>query len=170
MFKNKNKKSFLVIMLLVFALVFVATACGSEDPAPAPVAATTEPVQQINEKDVLLQAAKDYFDYLPANSNMITVDPAKSDLVENLDNYYVIDIRSEEAYAEGHIPGSVNIPFKEVGKAIDNLPTDKTIVVVCYTGRTGNQTSAVLKMAGFDALGLRGGHEEWVNAELPLEQ
>jgi len=172
MFKIKNRKSLLVIILLVFALVFFATACSSSEPAPAPVAPAeaTAPVQQISEQDVLLQAAKDYFDYLPANNNLTFVDPAKSDFVANLDSYYVIDVRAEDAYAEGHIPGSVNIPFKDVGAAIDTLPTDKTIVTVCYTGRTGNQTSAVLKMAGFDAIALRGGHEEWVDAGLPLEK
>lgn len=169
----KNKKNILVILFLVFALVFISTACsGESEPAPAPVAPAdvAAPVQEINEDAVLLQAAKDYFDYLPANSNMIVVDPEKSDFVANLDKYYVIDIRSEEAYAEGHIPGSVNIPFKEMGAAIDTLPTDEVIVTVCYTGRTGNQASSVLKMAGFDAIALRGGYEEWVNADLPIEK
>lgn len=163
MFINRKKSLFLVV-LLVLALVFITTACGSSEPAPASV-----PAPQISEEDVLLQAAKDYFDYLPANSNMTRVDPTKSDFVENLANYYVVDIRSEADYAKGHIPGAVNIPFAQMGSKIDTLPKDKTIVTVCYTGRTGNQTSAVLKMAGFDAIALRGGQEEWVEAKLPIE-
>lgn len=174
MFKNRKSKALLLIILVALTFSLMGTACSSDEPATAPAPApqpAAEPQEpQISEEEILMQAAIDYFNYLPQGNNLTFVDPAKSDLVENLANYYVIDIRAAEDYAKGHIPGSVNIPMATMGEAIPTLPTDKTLVLVCYTGRTGNQTTGVLRMAGFDALALRGGHEEWVNAGLEIEQ
>lgn len=176
MIRNKNIKVLSLIVLVALTFMLIGSACSSDEPTtapapapqPAPAAEPQEP--QISEEEILMQAAIDYFNYLPQGSNLTFVDPAKSDLVENLANYYVIDIRAAEDYAKGHIPGSVNIPMATLGEAIPTLPTDKTLVLVCYTGRTGNQATGVLRMAGFDALALRGGHEEWVNAGLEIEQ
>lgn len=173
---NKNIKVLSLIILVALTFVLIGSACSSDEPAtaPAPVPQPAPAVDsqelQISEEEILMQAAIDYFNYLPQGNNLTFVDPARSDLVENLANYYVIDIRAADDYAKGHIPGSVNIPMVTMGEAIPTLPTDKTLVLVCYTGRTANQTTGVLRMAGFNALALRGGHEEWVNAGLELEQ
>lgn len=74
------------------------------------------------------------------------------------DSIYILSVRKAEAYAEGHIAGAANIPFgSSMAASFDTLPMDKTIVVYCYTGQTAGQTTATLRLMGYDAVSLNGG-------------
>jgi ArsR family transcriptional regulator len=44
---------------------------------------------------------------------------------------YVVDVRSQDSYDMGHIPGSRLIPANDIVKHIDQLPRDKMIVTYC---------------------------------------
>ena len=71
---------------------------------------------------------------------------------------YVVDLRSAEDYAKGHIEGAVNLPYgKGMQKEFDKLPTDKTLVLQCYSGQTASQTMAALRIKGYNAYNLSGG-------------
>jgi rhodanese-related sulfurtransferase len=79
----------------------------------------------------------------------------------------VLDVRKAEDYTAGHIKGAVNIPF---GKGMDfsDVPTDKQVIVTCYTGQTAGQTVAVLRMLGYNAVSLKGGMTNgWLADSLP---
>jgi rhodanese-related sulfurtransferase len=91
------------------------------------------------------------------------------DLFENLNDGdtendpYIISLRSAEDYAQGHIPGAVNMGVKELFSA-DNLatiPPDRDVVVVCYTGQTAGQATAALNMLGYEAYSLLHGMSSW---------
>lgn len=75
----------------------------------------------------------------------------------------IVSIRSAEQYAKGHIPGAINIPFKEIAKIenLEKLNPDKQIVVYCYTGRTASQATAILNTLGYDASNLLWGMTGW---------
>ena len=82
----------------------------------------------------------------------------------NIDNDpFILSVRSAETYALGHIPGAVNIPWREVAKQenLDKLPTVRQIVVYCYTGHTGSQVTALLNAMGHDAINLKFGMTSW---------
>lgn len=71
---------------------------------------------------------------------------------------YVVDLRSAEDYAKGHIEGAVNLPYgKGMQKEFEKLPTDKTLVLQCYSGQTASQTMAALRIKGYNAYNLSGG-------------
>ncbi len=76
----------------------------------------------------------------------------------NPDKYYVINYWPSENYLNfGHIPGSIcYIPKTDLKLAtnLKTLPTDKTIVVYCYTGQTSASVTAYLRMLGYDAKSL----------------
>ncbi len=76
---------------------------------------------------------------------------------------YLIDIRAAADYANGHIPGAVNMTAKDLFSAdgLAKLPKNKQIVVNCYTGQTASQTTAGLRMLGFDAYNLLYGIPGW---------
>ncbi|WP_026894982.1 rhodanese-like domain-containing protein [Clostridiisalibacter paucivorans] len=82
-----------------------------------------------------------------------------NELVNAEDNTIeILSIRSEKDYANGHIPGAINIPWGAgMETEFSTLPMDKTIVVYCYTGQTAGQTVAGLRMLGYDAVSLNGG-------------
>ena len=74
------------------------------------------------------------------------------------DSYYVYSIRKAEDYAKGHIPTAINNPFGAgMQLKFAEIPTDKTIIVQCYTGQTSSQTSAILRLLGYNAYSLQGG-------------
>ena len=77
---------------------------------------------------------------------------------------FILSVRATSQYELGHIPGAVNIPWREVAQA-DNLailPTDKQIVVYCYTGHTASQVTSLLNALGYDAINLKFGMTSWV--------
>ena len=70
----------------------------------------------------------------------------------------ILSIRQPSAYAEGHIPGAINIAWgKGMQEYFGQLPKDKKVVVYCYTGQTAGQAVAGLRMLGYDAVSLNGG-------------
>ena len=75
----------------------------------------------------------------------------------------IVSVRSADDYANGHIPGAINIPLKDIAKLenLKKLNPDKQIVVYCYTGRTGSQATAILNALGYDAVNLLWGISGW---------
>lgn len=76
---------------------------------------------------------------------------------------YIIDIRAAADFANGHIPGAVNMAAKDLfsPEGLAKLPKNKQIVVNCYTGQTASQTVAALRMMGYDAYNLLYGIAGW---------
>ncbi len=94
---------------------------------------------------------------------------------EMMDDYFVYSVRQAADFETGHIQGAVNNPF---GAGMEQnfeaqLPTDKTIIVYCYTGQTASQTMAILRLLGYDAYNLSGGMGKeggsgWLGAGYPV--
>ncbi len=79
-------------------------------------------------------------------------------MIEAEQDITLLSIRQRSAFAEGHIPGAINIPWgKGMQEYFGQLAADKKVVVYCYTGQTAGQTVAGLRMLGFDAISLNGG-------------
>ena len=79
---------------------------------------------------------------------------------------YILSLRNAEDYAVGHIPGAVNIGFTSLftQENLAKLPFDQQIVVVCYTGHTASQATALLNALGFNATALKWGMCSWNSA------
>lgn len=74
------------------------------------------------------------------------------------DSYQILSVRQAADFEEAHIPGAINVPFGQGMEAgLAELPTDKVIIVYCYSGQTSSQTTAVLRMMGYDAYSMSGG-------------
>jgi sulfur-carrier protein adenylyltransferase/sulfurtransferase len=80
---------------------------------------------------------------------------------------FIVDTRNPEAYAKGHIPGAINIPAADVFKTanVAKLPTDKQIIVTCYTGQTSAAVSYLLGLMGYNAATLQYGMMGWSKAD-----
>jgi rhodanese-related sulfurtransferase len=95
----------------------------------------------------------------------ISEDNLKAILDEKADSIYVLSVRSAKDFAEGHIPTALNIPWAAgMQEAFPTLNNDKTTVVYCYTGQTAGQTTAALRILGYDAVSLNGGMGMEANA------
>ncbi|MFC2132966.1 rhodanese-like domain-containing protein, partial [Bacteroidota bacterium] len=77
---------------------------------------------------------------------------------DNLDDYYIVNYWPADRYADpGHIPGAIQYTPKADMKSdtyLKTLPTDKPIVVYCYTGQASSFLTAYLRLLGYDAKSL----------------
>ncbi|TCS37808.1 rhodanese-related sulfurtransferase [Paucimonas lemoignei] len=83
----------------------------------------------------------------------------------------VLDVRSAEDFANGHIRGALNIPLQDLPKRVGELEKSraKTIIVVCQSGVMSAKASAQLDKAGFkDVYSLTGGLTAWQGQGLPV--
>ena len=71
----------------------------------------------------------------------------------------VLDVRSAREFAEGHVPGAVNVPFWAVvaGAAVSS-PPDRELVVYCGHGPRAYLAGAALKRRGFKRIAYLAGH------------
>lgn len=119
----------------------------------------------VTEIDPAVQAALDaYYAGLKDVSDTkyknykVSEDDLKAMVDGNDDSIYILSVRSEKDYLDGHVKGASNIPWgKGMEQSFSTLPMDKTIVVYCYTGQTAGQTVAGLRLLGYDAVSLNGG-------------
>jgi rhodanese-related sulfurtransferase len=76
----------------------------------------------------------------------------------------VLDIRQQSEYAEGHVPGAVNIELGELPRRLGDL-SDVPTVVMCRHGERALTAASVLARAGFEHVtALRGGPADWAQA------
>jgi len=81
-----------------------------------------------------------------------------AEMIANEEDFYLMSNRSQEDFGKGHIQGAVNIPFnKELMSNISDVPKDKKVVVYCYSGQTAGQTTAAMRLMGYDIVSLNGG-------------
>lgn len=84
----------------------------------------------------------------------------------------VLDVRSREEFARGHIPGAVNIPHDELAGRLAEIPGDPSqeIVVHCQSGRRAGMAENVLREHGYtNVRDLTGQWQGWQAAGLPRE-
>lgn len=70
------------------------------------------------------------------------------------ENYLVIDVRSADEYAAGHIKHAINIPLEQLESRLDeiNAYKDKNVVLYCNTGNRSGKALDLLKQKGFNVL------------------
>lgn len=86
----------------------------------------------------------------------------------------ILDVRSPEEYAEGHVPGAINIPHDQLGSRLAEIGSykDKEIVLYCAVGGRAAKAANTLRAAGFSKLlHLDGDMNGWLShAELPVKK
>lgn len=103
-------------------------------------------------------------------AGVASVEP--SDAVRLINNdAAVIDLRSSEAFARGHIVNSRNVPMDELDARMNKLAAlkSKPVLAVCEAGVTSTKAVDTLRKSGFESVyGLKGGMNAWSVAGLPV--
>ena len=78
-------------------------------------------------------------------------------------DYIILDVRRPDEYAEGHIPGAINIPNEEIGTAeIAELPDKSQLILVyCRSGRRSKEASEKLVKLGYANIVEFGGIQDY---------
>ncbi|MET0734579.1 MAG: rhodanese-like domain-containing protein [Microbacterium sp.] len=80
----------------------------------------------------------------------------------------LVDVREPSEYAEGHVPGAVNLPMSTIGDHLDELP-DGAFDVICKVGGRSERVVEALTARGYDATNVAGGTDDWIAAGYPIE-
>lgn len=83
----------------------------------------------------------------------------------------ILDVRTPEEFASGHIEGAINVDFNSGNFAneITRLNPSETYAIYCRSGSRSGQAASIMHKAGFhDVSNLNGGVIDWANAGLPL--
>ena len=75
---------------------------------------------------------------------------------------FLLDVRTEKEFGNGHLPGAVNIPVDELRQRIEELPQDQPIAVGCQVGQRGYIATRILLQQGFDAVNISGGYKSYL--------
>lgn len=128
----------------LFVLIILLAACGGGNPAAPAVEAevANAPLELESEVDVHMVAT-----------------------VKDRDDVYLLDVREQWEYDEGHIPGITLLPMGEVPNRLDEIPKDKEVIVTCRTGNRSGQVADFLRQNGFDNVhNMQGGIVAWEQA------
>ena len=92
----------------------------------------------------------------------ITMEEAVEIMSDKTD-YVILDVRRPDEYAEGHIPGAINVPNEVIGNAeIPELPDKgQLILVYCRSGRRSKEASGKLVALGYTNVVEFGGILDW---------
>ena len=86
-------------------------------------------------------------------------------------NVTLLDLREIDEVLVAGIDGAINIPFSQVSKRLDDVPTDKPVYVFCRTGDWSEEIAEILSERGYDVYNLLGGfkaYKEYLAAAEPI--
>ena len=92
----------------------------------------------------------------------ITAEEAK-EIMDSEEGYIILDVRTQEEYDEGHIPGAIVIPHEEIADKAEEALTDKDqlILVYCRSGRRSKIAAEALVELGYTNIKEFGGIIDW---------
>lgn len=82
--------------------------------------------------------------------------------------HLLIDVRTPEEFASGHIEGAVNIPVDALAGRLSEVPAGQPIVVYCRTGNRSATASQILADAGYTDIYDLGGLQGWISQGFPV--
>jgi rhodanese-related sulfurtransferase len=85
------------------------------------------------------------------------------------DHLYVLDVRTPEEFAAGHVPGAHNVPHDQLASRLAEVPKDKDLVLYCRSGRRVGLAVEVLAAHGYTRLShLEGDMQGWLERGRPV--
>ena len=99
-----------------------------------------------------------------SNSPYEQITPAEAKaLMDSEDRYIILDVRTPEEFAAGHIAGAILIPDYEIGEKAERVLTDKDqlILVYCRSGRRSKNAASELAALGYTNIKEFGGINDW---------
>jgi rhodanese-related sulfurtransferase len=81
----------------------------------------------------------------------------------------VVDVRTAEEYADGHIAGAVHVPLDRIAFLHEDLPAGQ-VIAVCSMGNRSRRGAETFARLGRTAFSLQGGTKAWAAAGLPIER
>lgn len=144
-------RHYILLALIVNGVVFSMAGCAS---SASPAAAASQPVV------VAVAQPKINIKIAPADY--------QAKFGANVD-HVLLDVRTPQEFASGHIPGAINISIDELIGRLSEVPQDKPVVLYCRSGNRSNQAAQILDRAGYTQIYDLGGIINWVQQGYPIQ-
>jgi len=90
-------------------------------------------------------------------------------LAQHPEHLFLLDVRTPQEFAEGHIAGAVNVPYDQIAARLAEVPKDKDVVLYCRSGRRAGIAADVLAANGYTRLShLEGDMIAWTEKGRPV--
>ena len=93
----------------------------------------------------VIDAMQEYMEFSTYEAGIIVPQQITEDV---FGDFMFIDTRNAEQFKQSTIPGAINIEWRDVLGRIDEVPTDKKVILFCNTGSLSSQAAFALRVAG----------------------
>jgi len=98
----------------------------------------------------------------------VTADEAKREM--DTQELQILDVRRATEFAEGHMPGAINIAHTRLPSRLDELPHNKRLLINCLTGIRSARSSSYLQRKGYQVVNLKGGILAWEESKTAVDR
>ncbi|OYU11898.1 MAG: sulfurtransferase [Comamonadaceae bacterium PBBC1] len=117
------------------------------------------PAAHADNKAIATDEMEAYLEFVDYGGGVIFAEQIPKDEWPNM---VVIDARDPAQFAKGHIPGAVNMDWRQVLAKRNTIPKNKPVLIYCNTGSLSAQAGFALRVAGWENVRiLQGGMTEW---------
>ena len=102
---------------------------------------------QASANENMLEKFSEYLDFVHESEGVIFTNQLQA---LGYNKFFIVDVRKENQYQEGHLEGAINIHWRQLLNRRNELPKDKTILLYCDTGVLSSRMQFILKMSGFE--------------------
>lgn len=153
---NSNTRRVIPIAVVAVVLVAVVALISSR-----PVAAPAQQAPDGNRSGAAVTAVA---------SGLITPQQYTAVYVDGGAAHQLVDVRTAEEFAAGHLLDAVNIPLQDLPSRLAEIATDKPVVLYCRSGNRSGQAARLLAGEGYAQVLDLGGIIAWEAAGLPVVQ
>lgn len=79
----------------------------------------------------------------------------------------VVDVRRDDEWNEGHIPGSLHAHVGDLPQHLDELPRDTPLAIICRSGHRAEIAASILAASGREVVAVQGGVPDWMERGFP---
>jgi rhodanese-related sulfurtransferase len=98
-----------------------------------------------------------------------TVSPQKAREMLAGNEATAVDIREDDAWRGGHIPGARHHSADEIEEALEEIDSEQTVIVVCEDGSESSEVASNLGDGDRSAVSIEGGMESWRSDDMPMQ-
>jgi rhodanese-related sulfurtransferase len=80
-----------------------------------------------------------------------------------------VDVRSDEEWSEGHVPGAIHLPDGDPEAGTKPLEDGARLMVIAKDGKLALRAAKDLRESGYDAVAVDGGMGDWVSEDFPIQ-
>ncbi len=118
----------------------------------------------VTAQEPVAEALQDFLDFATYTEGAITPEQI---IGAGSEHFMFVDTRSAGQYQSGHVPGAINIEWRQIVARIAEVPADRSVVLYCDTGLLSSKAHLALRLLGHDEnlKVMFGGFNGWLAAD-----